>query len=175
MTKEANMVRFKPGGIYQQVGSGATFNIHSSATWSRSGTTISASAAEINYLDAALAATSTFTPVPATTAETKLINFAVQLIDGTGTDMAVRSVVTAYFSRDKDGNTLISTAPKTLAIGTDGVLLPYEATTSRIFGLVSESDGDIDINVSYDALTAYLALIMPSGAIRMASTGAVWT
>ena len=188
MTKQANMIRFKPGGQYQQVGSGGTFNVHSSATWSRSGTTITATAAEINILDdvtatyleintldAALAATSSFTPVPATTAAGKVIGFALQLIDGNSAEMAVRSAVTAYFSRDINGDTLITTAPKSLVINADGLLLPYEATTSRIFGLVSEADGDVAINVSYEALTAYLAVIMPDGRIRMATTGAVWS
>ena len=89
-------------------------------------------------------------------------NVAVQLLDGNGDEIATRSAVSFYLSDDADGDTVVAAATS-LAIGTDGIALEYISNSAGV--LVSEADGDIDINIgdASGAATYYLVLIMPSG------------
>ena len=101
-----------------------------------------------------------------------IINVGIQLKDSAGTDLAVRGSVYAYLSDDANGDSIVATAPSgTVVIGTDGVLID-PGTTKKAFTLVSESDGDIDINITEaGAKTAYLILVMPDG--RLVASGAI--
>lgn len=94
-----------------------------------------------------------------------VINVAIQLKDANGADLAVSAAVQAYISGAADGSTL-ATAPDTVAIGTDG--LAIEGISNSLMTLVSESDGDIDINIGKSgAATYYLVLIMPDGSLAI--------
>lgn len=115
---------------------------------------------------------STITIGPETGGNT--INVVVQLkaenkknLSGTGNEGAVKF----YLSDNADGSTLITTAPSGgIAIGTDGLLIPFVANKAGL--LVSENNGRIDINVvEAGAKTLYLILIMPSG--RLLKSGAI--
>lgn len=99
-----------------------------------------------------------------------VINVAIQLKDSAGTDLAVRGSIFAYLSDDANGDSVAGSAPDTVAIGTDGVAIPLVA--GKAFQLVSEADGDIDLNVTENgADTWYLILVMPDG--RLVASGAI--
>ncbi len=70
----------------------------------------------------------------------------------------------AYLSSDAGGDALAA-APDSALIGTDGLAIPLVA--SRTFLLVSETDGDIDLNITKagGAATYYLNLVMPDGRV----------
>lgn len=92
-----------------------------------------------------------------------IINVAIQLKDSGNVDLAVRGNIFAYLSDDANGDSLVATAPTTVAIGTDGTIAALVA--GKFFAIWSEADGDIDINItlSAGAATYYLVLVMPSG------------
>jgi hypothetical protein len=94
---------------------------------------------------------------------TNVVNVAIQLQDGAGNDIAQRATVYAYLSDDANGDSIVATAPSGgVAIGTDGVADPV--TANKSFFLSSESDGDIDIDVTEaGADTFYLVLVLPNG------------
>ena len=93
-----------------------------------------------------------------------VINVAIQLKDARYEDLAVRASVFAYISDDAEGDDVAVTAPDTVAIGTDGVAIPL--VTGKAFQLVSEVDGDIDINITENGVdTWYLNIVMPDGSI----------
>ncbi len=97
-----------------------------------------------------------------------VINVGIQLRYG-GADIAERSAVRMYLSDDANGDS-ISAAPDSVAIGTDGVIIdPYAASQS--FMAVSESDGDIDIDITEagGADTFYLVVILPDGSLVVSS------
>jgi len=97
---------------------------------------------------------------------TNIINVAIQLKDSGGRDLAARGAVDAYLTTDANGDNLVGTALDTVAIGTDGVLLPLIA--GKAFLLISEADGDIDINITEDATgTWYLVVVLPSGKLKV--------
>lgn len=100
-----------------------------------------------------------------------VINVAVQLKDRHGDgELGERAGLFAYISDDANGDSVAATAPDTVAIGTDGVAIPLVA--GKAFWLISESDGDIDINITEDgADTFYLILVMPDG--KLVASGAV--
>lgn len=104
--------------------------------------------------------------------DTNVINVAIQLKDSAGADLAVRGAVRAYLSDDANGDSLAVTAPSgTVVIGTDGVLID-PGTTKKSFTLISEADGDIDINITEAGTdTFYLILIMPDG--KLVASGAI--
>ncbi len=103
---------------------------------------------------------------------TDVINVAIQLKDGGGNEIATRTSLMAYLSSDATGDTLNTTdANLSSAIGTDGQLV--ELTADVLFFLVSEVDGDIDIDFTKtDGGTIYLNLIMP-GTGRVVTSGAI--
>ena len=82
-------------------------------------------------------------------------------------DLAVRGVIFAYISDDANGDSIAATAPDGgWAIGTDGLLIPVVANKAAF--LVSESDGDIDLEVTESGTdTFYIACVMPRGNIVM--------
>lgn len=92
-----------------------------------------------------------------------VINVGIQLKDSAGADLAVCGSVFAYLSDDANGDSIAGTAPSGgVVIGTDGLAVPLVA--DKAFQLVSEADGDIDLNIEEaGADTWYLILIMPDG------------
>ena len=108
-----------------------------------------------------------------------VINVAIQLNDGWAAALAVRGSVMAYLSDNANGDDLTGIAPDGgWAIGTDGVLIPLASddgsaiVPNKTAQLVSESDGDIDINITESSTgTWYLILVMPDG--RLQASGAI--
>jgi len=100
-----------------------------------------------------------------------VINVAVQLVDAAGADLAVRGAVLAYLSDDANGDSIAGTAPDGgVAIGTDGLAIPLVA--GKAWLLVSESDGDIDLNITESGVdTWYLIIANPDGLLR--ASGAI--
>jgi len=92
-----------------------------------------------------------------------VINVGIQLQDSGNVDLAARGSIFGYLSDDVNGDSLVATAPTTVAIGTDGTIAALIA--GKFFAIWSEADGDIDINItlSAGAATYYLVLVMPSG------------
>ncbi|MFB0515162.1 MAG: hypothetical protein ACETWG_00985, partial [Candidatus Neomarinimicrobiota bacterium] len=92
-----------------------------------------------------------------------VINVGIQLKDSAAADLAVRGALFAYLSDDANGDSIAGTAPDGgVAIGTDGLAIPLVA--GKAFQLVSEADGDIDINITESGIdTWYLILVMPNG------------
>lgn len=109
----------------------------------------------------------TFTIGAETGGNTK--NVAIQLQNANGEDLYSRAGVLAYLSSDAEGDNIISSAPSGgVAIGTDGVAIPLVA--GKAFMLISEDDGDIDINIiEAGAATYYLILVMPDGSLLASS------
>lgn len=97
------------------------------------------------------------------TEATNVINVAIQLQDEEGTALAERASVLAYLSDDANGDSIAGTAPDgNVAVGTDGLLIPVVANKAWI--LVSESDGDIDLDIGESSTdTWYLIVILPNG------------
>lgn len=100
-----------------------------------------------------------------------VINVGIQLNDSAGAALAVRGAVKAYLSDDANGDSIAVTAPDGgVAIGTDGVAIPIVA--GKCFELVSEVDGDIDLDITESAIdTWYLILVMPDG--KLVASGAI--
>ena len=103
------------------------------------------------------------------TEATNVINVGIQLHKVSGGNLDVRGALMAYLSDDANGDSITATGPSTeSAIGTDGVLGILLA--KKIYFLVSESDGDIDIDLTETgAATWYLVLVMPSGKLVVSS------
>ncbi len=90
-----------------------------------------------------------------------VINVAAQLKAQNG-NYGQRGAVTCYLSDDANGDS-ISAAPNAVAIGTDGVIIKAYAA-SESFVAVSESDGNIDIDITETAAdTFYLVVVLPNG------------
>jgi hypothetical protein len=75
-----------------------------------------------------------------------VINVAIQLQTGAGSDLPVRGAVKAYLSNDANGDSLITTAPTGgTAIGTDGLIVadtPSIANSLLVDGNLAISGGD---------------------------------
>lgn len=96
------------------------------------------------------------------------INVAVQLVDRlNGNEVAERIGLTWYLSDDANGDSVAASAPSGgIAIGTDGVAMEWTANKSGF--AVSESDGDIDFNITETGDGYfYLAMVMPDGKVMV--------
>lgn len=92
-----------------------------------------------------------------------VINVEVQLLSG-GEALPLVGAVQCYLSDNDDGSTLVGTAPTTVAIGTDGLLI--EPISNKSFTLVTEDDGHADINVTDTGSdTWYFCVILPDGSV----------
>lgn len=122
---------------------------------------ITATPADLNVWDNALAGAD----ITVGTEAGNVINVAIQLEDAAGAAIATRASVYAYLSDDANGDSLIATVTSgAVAIGTDGLANVIEA--KKQFRLTSESDGDIDINITESGgKTLYLVLVMPNGSL----------
>jgi len=100
-----------------------------------------------------------------------VINVAIQLNDAAGNALSARGAVLAYLSDDANGDSIAGTAPDgNVAVGTDGLLIPI--VTDKAFLLISESDGDIDLDIGESgADTWYLIVVMPDG--TLVASGAI--
>ena len=94
--------------------------------------------------------------------DTNVVTATIQLKDRFGGDLARRGVVFGYISSDANGDALSAAHDGGCAIGTDGLMI--ETLANQAFWLVSEADGDIDIEFTDSGdFTAYLVLVMPDG------------
>lgn len=97
---------------------------------------------------------------------TNIINLGIQLLGPDMKDLAVRGAVHFYWSDSATGDDIVATAPSSgTAIGTDGLAIEYVADKAML--LISEVDGDIDINISEAGVkTLYGNIVLPSGEIK---------
>jgi hypothetical protein len=132
-------------------------------------TDVDATAAELNTLDGAPAATTTIGVGAETGGDT--ITVTIQLKDANDADLATRATVFAYLSDDANGDSIAGTAPSGgVAINTDGLLIPVVA--NKAFYLTSEADGDIALDIVEAAGdTWYLILVLPNGLLK--ASGAI--
>lgn len=101
-----------------------------------------------------------------------LINVAIQLTDRlNGNEIGERIAIPFYMSDDAAGDSIAAAAASGgIAIGTDGLMIEWTANLAGL--LVSESDGDIDIDITEaSADTWYLILVMPDG--KLVPSGAI--
>jgi len=104
--------------------------------------------------------------ITVTQTNTATFNCAIQLEDAAGSDLAAAGAVFAYLAKTATGDQICadSTDTSEFAIGTDGLFV--ETLTDIAGYLVSESDGDIDVNVTtLPTKTAYLILVLPDGTL----------
>ena len=97
-----------------------------------------------------------------------VINVAVQFRtedSGAEEDVAERVSVAWYLSDDANGDSIVATAPSVgISIGTDGLLIEHTANKAGV--MVSESDGDVDVDIEEAGTdTFYLVLVMPDGSL----------
>lgn len=92
-----------------------------------------------------------------------VINVSVQLIDkDNGNELAERIGFAFYLASNSTGDTKASAPNGGIAIGTDGVMIEWETNVSGL--LISENDGDVDIDLTSTAAgTWYLVVVMPDG------------
>jgi hypothetical protein len=151
----------------------AVTEVHTAALYlgAAAGTLVATSAAELNKFNGAPLDASFVIGVES---GGNVINVGIQLKDADGADLAVRGAVRAYLSDDANGDAIVAAAPDGgVTIGTDGLAIPIVA--GKYFELVSEADGDIDLNMDHDAgaKTAYLILVLPNGLLK-ASAAIIW-
>lgn len=136
------------------------------------GAGVTASAAELNKLDGVTASTAELNALDNAPLDVDfvigaqagdVINVGLQLNNADGTALATRAALYAYLSDDANGDSIAATAPDGgVAIGTDGLAIPLVA--AKAFLLVSEADGDIDLDITESgATTWYLVLLLPNG------------
>ena len=93
------------------------------------------------------------------------INVALQLKDALDSDIATPMVVRVWLSSDDAGETPAA-AGTSVAIGTDGSIIET-LTAATSFDILSEADGDIDIDVVHDAAESlYLNVAIPGQKIH---------
>lgn len=91
-----------------------------------------------------------------------IINVAVQLKNLDGEDVDERVCLSWYLSNDAEGDDLATVPTGGIAIGTDGLLI--EGVTNAAGLVVSESDGDIDVNITDTGTpTFHFVLVNPNG------------
>lgn len=91
---------------------------------------------------------------------------AIQLKGPSEVDLQFAAAVEWYLSTQSDGSDIAtdSTDVTTLAIGTDGLCIEYNANVAG--KLVCESDGDIDLAIVVpNGKVVYLVLVMPDGSL----------
>lgn len=101
------------------------------------------------------------------TEATNAINVAVQLVDGTGVNVAVRKALPWYLSSAANGGTRLGTAPNGgTAIGANGSLIESIAELSGL--MIFNASGQADINITDSGTpTMYLVVVMPNGSLAV--------
>ncbi len=113
------------------------------------------------------------TTITVGTEASTVINVAVQFKDVSNTDMAETCFATIYFSDDAAGQTLATTAIDTVAVGTDGTIVK-EVTAGKQYDVVSEADGDLDLDLTQNAAdTLYMQIVAPDGTL-VTSSAITW-
>ena len=138
---------------------------------------LTASAAELNILDDATVTTEEVNLLdnqPASITfvvgaeSSDVINVSGQVEDAAGADMATPTALQFYLADDSAGLDPSTSAPaEGIAIGTDGALIENVANLSGV--LITEADGDFDIDVSNTTTTPtfYLVVVMPNGSLAI--------
>jgi len=94
-----------------------------------------------------------------------VINIAAQLRDADGNNIDYRTMVHGWVSEDTIGDIIATTAPDTLAIGTDGTMFPSGGDSVVFFHALSEADGNIDIDCTQDAAEDYYLNLLIGGKV----------
>lgn len=154
------------GGSFD-VESGGEIDVESGGAFKLAGTQVTAVAGEINALDAAPLDVDFVIGAEAG----NVINVGLQLNDAAGTALATRASVLFYMSDDANGDSIAAAAADGgIAIGTDGLMIEWTANLAGL--LVSEADGDIDINITESSAdTWYLIVVLPNG--KLTASGAI--
>lgn len=94
----------------------------------------------------------------------------IQLKDMNGEDITERQVVFAFVLDDANGDAIVDTGGSTgIAIGTDGAILAT-LVAKKVFILISEADGDIDLTwTDTGTEAAWLAILLPNGKLVISS------
>lgn len=98
-----------------------------------------------------------------------VINVAIQLKDGlTGRDCDERRACLMYLSDDANGDSIVATAPSgAVAIGADGLLHDVGGGSKKVFLLVSEPDGDIDVNITEAGARTLRMVLVLGGQLKV--------
>ena len=108
------------------------------------------------------------------TEASNVVNVAIQFNDAKGDALTEAWAGNIYFSDDAAGQTLATTAIDTVAVGTDGTIIK-EVTAGKHYYVVSEADGDLDLNLTQDAAdTLYMQVVFGDGR-KKASSVITWT
>lgn len=94
-----------------------------------------------------------------------VINVAITVKDHNARQAAERVAFRAYLSEHATGQSLVGTAPTSVAVGTNGLAIPLVA--GKAWELVTNASGLIDLNItlSSGAATYYLILVLPDGTL----------
>ena len=93
-----------------------------------------------------------------------IINVGMTFKDASGTAKAEGVCCQAYLSDDSAGNSIVATAPTTVAAGTNGKIAALVAGKVFQFNPVAASGLlDINITLSSGAATYYLVVVLPNG------------
>ncbi len=142
---------------------------------SLAGTAVTATAAELNAVDGITSTVGELNTLDGVlgavvftvgTEAANIINVGMQCNNVAGTAMAVVSRFRIYLTSDADGKDFEASGPDSWAIGTDGSFLA-DGGDSLVSGMViSEADGDVDMNVTHSgADTFYMHAILPNGKV----------
>lgn len=171
MEQEGDRQVVASGGS-MDVESGGEIDVESGGSLKLAGTAVTSTAAELNALDGITADVDELNALDGAPFDVdftigseaaNVINVGLQLNDAGGSALATRASVFAYLSDDANGDSIAGTAPDgNVAVGTDGLLIPV--VTDKAFQLVSEADGDIDLDIGESgADTWYLIVVLPNG------------
>jgi hypothetical protein len=106
--------------------------------------------------------------------DTDVVAVTIQLTDANGNDLGARGSVFAYLSDDANGDSVAGTAPDGgVAIGTDGLAIPLVA--GKAFQLVSEADGDIDLEVTESGADTWYLIVVTAAGQLIASDALTFT
>jgi len=100
-----------------------------------------------------------------------VIKVTIQLKDFEGNDLSEARAVQFYLSSASTGLDIEANAPDALAIATDGSLIKSGGDSLVAGTLISEADGDIDINITHaGADTFYVVIVDPGdGSLHVSS------
>jgi hypothetical protein len=91
---------------------------------------------------------------------------SLQLKDFAGKDLAIRGGITFFLSDDANGDSVAAAAPSGgVAAGADGITVPLVA--GKVFLLLSEADGDIDIVITEAAAKTFYACAVLDGVVTV--------
>lgn len=136
---------------------------------SGAGTAVSATAAEINALDAAPTGAPAFTIGAESGGD--VIRVTVQLKDANGTNIAARVNVRCWLSNSSGG--AMGTAPVAIAVGAiAGTIIIQDSAGQPFFEMLSDANGQFDFDITQTgAFTTYLVIGLPNG--KIASSTAI--